>query len=106
MMKRLCAVLGLIVLAALPVCAAEAVKTRAAEHKHYGRIAFDWPAPVVYDAKVEGGTLTIHFERGLETALGPITGNIGSYVESASLTPDGTTLTAQLRRAVTLKTFT
>src|ERR1043166_4559175 len=109
MMKRLCAVLGLIVVTALPVrstCAAEAVQTRAAEHEHYGRIAFDWPAPVAYDAKVEGGTLTIHFERGLETALGPITNNLGSYVESASLTDDGTTLTAQLKRTVTLRTFT
>src|SRR5437868_4597034 len=109
MMKRLCAVLGLIVLAALPTGsarAAEAVKTRAAEHERYGRIAFDWPAPVAYDAKVEGDTLTIHFERGLETVLAPITDNIGSYVESASLTADGTTLSARLKRAVTLKTFT
>src|SRR5437763_6840680 len=109
MMKRLCAVLGLIVLAALPTGsarAAEAVKTRAAEHENYGLIVFACASPLAFDSKVEGGTLTIHFERGLETALGPITHNIGSYVESASLTADGTTLTAQLKRTVTLKTFT
>ncbi|HKX10132.1 MAG TPA: hypothetical protein VJN67_18185, partial [Stellaceae bacterium] len=109
MMKRLCAVLGLALLAAAPLAAAraaDAVKTRAAEHEHYGRIAFDWPAPVTFDAKVDGGTLTIHFDRALETSLGPITGNIGAYVASVSLDADGTTLTAQLKRSVTLKTFT
>ena len=43
-MRRLCAVLGLVIALAAPLgaaCAAEAVKTRAAEHEHYGRIAFD-----------------------------------------------------------------
>src|SRR5689334_3836075 len=100
MMKRLCAVLGLALLAMAPLGAAraaDAVKTRAAEHEHYGRIALDWPAPVTFDAKVDGGTLTIHFDRGLETNLGPITGNLGTYVESVSLDADGTTLTAQLK---------
>ena len=108
-MKRLCAVLGLVIAFAVPLDAArgaDAVKVRAAEHPHYGRIAFDWPAPVAYDAKVDGGTLTIHFERGLEASLGTITENIGSYVESVSLGADGTTLTARLKRPVTLKTFT
>jgi hypothetical protein len=109
MMHRSRAVLALVMALALPVGAAraaDAVKTRAAEHEHYGRIAFDWPAPVAYDAKIEDGTLTIHFERGLETDLGPITKWIGSYVESASLGADGTTLTARLKRSVTLRTFT
>jgi len=108
-MKRLCAVLGLAIAVAVPLGAArgaDAVKVRAAEHEHYGRIAFDWPAPVGYDAKVDGGTLTIHFERGLEASFGTITENIGSYVESVSLGADGTTLTARLKRPVTLKTFT
>ncbi len=109
MMKRLCAVFCLIVPVALSpgaACAADAVKTRAAEHRHYGRMAFDWPAPVHYDAKVDGSALTIHFARGLETDLGAITDNLGSYVESVSLDADGTTLTAKLKRPVTLKTFT
>src|SRR5260370_35082459 len=98
MMKRLCAVLGLIVVAALPVGsarAAEAVKTRAAEHERYGRIAFDWPAPVAYDAKVEGGTLPIPFARGLETALGPTTDNIGSPLERRHIPAAGDTLRAR-----------
>ena len=108
-MKRLCAVLGLALLvatAAGAARAADAVKTRAGEHEHYGRIAFDWPAPVTFDAKVEGGTLTIHFARGLETSLASIADNIGSYVENVSLAGDGTTLTAHLKRPVTLRTFT
>jgi hypothetical protein len=109
MMSRLCAVLGLVNALAAPLGAAgaaEAVKTRAAEHGHYGRIAFDWPAPVGYDVKIDGTTLAIHFERGLETGLGPITRYLGAYVESVSLADDGTTLTAELKRPVTLRTFT
>jgi hypothetical protein len=109
MMKRLCAALGLIIAVAASVDSArarDAVKTRAAEHEHYGRIAFDWPAPVTYDAKLDGSTLTIHFERALETSLRPITDSIGSYIDSVSLGDDGTTLTAQLKRTVSLKTFT
>ena len=108
-MHRSRAVLGLVTVLMLPIGAAraaDAVKTRAAEHEHYGRIAFDWPAPVAYDAKLDGDTLTIHFERALETDLGPITKYIGSYVESVSLGVDGATLTAQLKQAVTLSTFT
>ncbi|HEV3177370.1 MAG TPA: hypothetical protein VGZ72_15360 [Stellaceae bacterium] len=108
-MHRSRAVLGLVMALALPAGAAraaDAVKTRAAEHEHYARMAFDWPAPVAYDAKIDGGTLTIHFERGLETELGAITKYIGSYVESVSLGADGATLTARLKRAVTLRTFT
>lgn len=106
-MKRLCVVLGLVLLVAAGAArAADSVKTRAGEHAHYGRIAFDWPAPVAFDAKIDGSTLTIHFERGLETSLSPIADNIDSYIESASLDADGTTLTAHLRRPVTLRTFT
>jgi tetratricopeptide (TPR) repeat protein len=93
-------------MAPLSARAADAVKTRAGEHEHFGRIAFDWPAPVTFEAKIDGGTLTIHFGRGLETSLGSIADNIGGYVENASIGADGTTLTAHLKRPVTLKTFT
>jgi len=108
-MKRLCAALSLAVLAAAPLAAAEAadaVKTRAGEHAHFGRIAFDWPAPVSFEAKIDGSTLVIHFGRELETSLGSIADNIGGYVEEARIDADGATLTAHLKRAVTLKTFT
>ncbi|MGH7123619.1 MAG: hypothetical protein ACREFI_04550, partial [Stellaceae bacterium] len=109
MMKRLCLVLGLALLvatAAGAAQAADAVKTRAGEHEHYGRIAFDWPAPVAFDAKIDGSTLTIHFARGLETSLAPIADNIDSYVDGVSLGADGTTLTGHVKRPVTLRTFT
>jgi tetratricopeptide (TPR) repeat protein len=109
MMRRLCAVLSVALLAAAPIsvaCAADAVKTRAGEHAHFGRIAFDWPAPVTFEAKIDGSTLTVHFGRALETSLGSIADNIGDYVENASIGADGTTLTAHLKRPLTLKTFT
>lgn len=86
--------------------AADAVKTRAAIHDHFGRMAFDWPAPVAFDASVDGLTATIHFARPLSTDLRPLLHALGSYVEKASLDADGSTLTLTLKRAVTLKTLT
>lgn len=86
--------------------AAESVKTRAAEHERYGRIALDFQAPVEYEAKIEGTTLRVHFARAIETDLGAIAKYLDAYVEGASLDVDGTTLTATLKRPATLKTFT
>jgi tetratricopeptide (TPR) repeat protein len=85
--------------------AADAVKTRAASHPHFGRVAFDWPAPVTFEAKVEGLTVTIHFARPLSTDLLPITRALPMYVAKASLDQDGTTLTLGLKRPVTLNTL-
>ncbi|MGH6797231.1 MAG: hypothetical protein ACREDI_02465, partial [Roseiarcus sp.] len=93
-------------LAGGPAEAADQVKTRVGEHEHYGRIAFDWPAPVTYEVKVEDATLTIRFARPFATKLDPIARGLDTYVESATLDEDGTTLTATLKRPVTLKTFT
>jgi len=86
--------------------AAEAVKTRAGEHERYGRIAFDWKAPVEYEAKIEGNTLMVHFARALETDFGAIAEYLAAYVASVSLDESGTTVTAALSRPATLKTFT
>ncbi|HUN46116.1 MAG TPA: hypothetical protein VMU85_06340, partial [Stellaceae bacterium] len=105
---RLCLALVLLTAAAwlAPAQAADAVKTRAAVHDTYARIAFDWPSPVKYEAAVDGTTLTVHFERPLATRLDQITRYLGSYVTSAAIGADGATLTATLSRPVSLKTFT
>ncbi|HMK68893.1 MAG TPA: hypothetical protein VK433_10115, partial [Stellaceae bacterium] len=95
-----------LVFGAAAVDAAESVKTRAAEHERYGRIALDFQAPVEYEAKIEGATLRVHFARAIETDLGAIAKYLDAYLENASLDADGTTLTATLKRPATLKTFT
>src|SRR5258707_1083595 len=107
-MLRVCVAVFLVICAAClgTAEAADAVKTRAATHENYGRIAFDWPAPVAYQAKLDGATLVIHFERPLATRLDQIARYLGSYIASASLDEAGTTLTAALTRPVTLKSFT
>lgn len=107
-MLRLCVALALLIAAAClgTAEAADAVKTRAAEHESYGRIAFDWPAPVSYEASLDGMTLVVHFGRPLTTRLDQIKRYLGSYVTSVSVDEAGTTLTAALRRPVSLKTFT
>jgi tetratricopeptide (TPR) repeat protein len=86
--------------------AADTVKTRAAVHPHFGRMAFDWPAPVTFDARVEGSTVTIHFARSLSTDLQPIVRALGIYVAQANLDQDGTTITLALKRPMTLNTLT
>ncbi|HTZ79134.1 MAG TPA: hypothetical protein VMC10_14555 [Stellaceae bacterium] len=107
-MLRLCLAVVLLT-AALglgPAEAAEAVKTRAAVHETYARIAFDWPAPVKYDAHVDGTTLTVHFDRPLATKLDQISRYLGAYLTHVAIDAGGTTLTGTLSRPVSLKTFT
>lgn len=105
---RVCVALFLLISAAClgTAEAADVVKTRAAAHENFGRIAFDWPAPVAYKASLDGATLVVRFERPLTTRLDQITRYLGAYIASASLDAAGTTLTAALTRPVSLKTFT
>ncbi|HUH84440.1 MAG TPA: hypothetical protein VLX85_07505 [Stellaceae bacterium] len=101
------AVLGLLLaMAALaPARASEHVTVRAAEHDKdgFGRIAFDWPAPVTFDAKIEGETLTVHFARPLEAKLDAVMRYLDGYVASARI--DGDSLIAQLKRPATVRSF-
>jgi hypothetical protein len=88
---------------ALSARAAEKVEIRAGEHDSYGRIAIEWPAPVTYDAKVDGQTLTIHFARPFTAQLNVIERNLDHYIAAAAQSADGTTITAKLLRPIELK---
>lgn len=48
---------------ALPAPAAAEVSARAADHGTYGRMVFDWRAPVRHTARLSGRSLTIRFDR-------------------------------------------
>lgn len=110
--RALCALLAfaplLADIAASPSRAGETVTVRAAEHdkEGYGRIALDWPSAVSYDARIDGDTLTIHFERPLAAKLDSILRHLDGYVTSAAISADGTSIVAHLRRPATVKTFT
>ncbi len=92
---------------ALPARAAETVEVRAGEHAEgYARIAVEWPAPVAFEAKLAGETLTIHFARAFTAQLAPLTGKLNDYVTSVGQSADGTSIVARLKRPVEVKTET
>src|SRR6185312_6164994 len=85
--------------ALLPARAAETVGVRAAEHGKagFGRIAFDWPAPVTFDAKIDGETLTVHFARPFTAKLGAVTSQLDGYVSAIRIGDDGASIVARLK---------
>ena len=91
--------------AATPARAAETVQVRAGEHTEgYARIAVEWPAPARFDAKLDGKTLTIHFARPFTAQLSPLAGKLKDYVATIGQSADGTSIVAQLKRPVEIKT--
>ncbi|HKW53024.1 MAG TPA: hypothetical protein VJO12_04975 [Stellaceae bacterium] len=87
--------------------AAEQVVVRATEHAkdHFGRIAFIWPAPVRYQARLDGTTLTVHFARPMTAKLDTIPKRLHRYVSSVRMR-GGATVVARVTRGATLTSFT
>lgn len=100
------AMLVLVALPALPAQAAEDVRARGWSNETYGRIIFDWPKRVKYDARVDGAILTVTFARAMETDLGRVLKYLGGYVSGAQLSEDGKTATFELSGLFDLDTFT
>jgi hypothetical protein len=86
--------------------AADEVAIRAAVHDGFGRVAFEWPDPVAYEARVGDATLTIRFARPLQGKAELLSRGLPDYVASAALENDGKTLVARLKRTVTISAFT
>ncbi len=79
---------------------------RAAAHDGFGRIAFDFPAPVQYAVHVKGTTLTIHFSRPLDARADGLSAELAAYVADARLEAKGRTLVVRLKRPVSANAFT
>jgi tetratricopeptide (TPR) repeat protein len=97
---------AILVAALLGAASAAADGVRSAARDGYGRIVFDWNAPVRYAADVVGGALVVQFER-------PVTGDISTaipalapYITANRFSPDRRTFTFTLRPNVTMRTFT
>ena len=84
--------------------AAEQVKIRAWPHSGFGRIVFDWPAPVSYTAEIVEGDLIVRFIRPLETNPVQVTRYLGDYVSAVDTEPDGRALRFALTGAFDLRT--
>ena len=91
---------------ALAICAvavaantalADEVRTRAWAHDGFGRIVFDWPRDVTYEAKVSGQTLTVAFEREITTTFQQVQRNLEAYISGLKIVPDGRTVVATLK---------
>lgn len=100
------ALLFLLALPAAQAAAAEDVRARGWSNESYGRIIFDWPKRVKYDARIDGAVLTLTFARAMETDLGRVLKYLGGYVSGAQLSEDGKTATFELAGLFDLDTFT
>jgi hypothetical protein len=83
--------------------AQESVRVRGGAHPTFGRLVFDWPAPVGASAKIEGNRLIVNFERPMAGDLSKIGGALGDYVKRGSLSADGRTATFELAKPLVIK---
>jgi len=81
--------LAALVFAAAPARAAENVPVRAADHGDYGRIVFDWGAPVGHSVALTGRTLTVAFDRPMDGSFDSVRRWLKGYVTAARLEDGG-----------------
>lgn len=81
------------------------VRIRVWPHDSYGRIVFDWPAPVTYSVKAEGGKVVIRFARPLAAVLSRIRQRLSGYINSAEFSADQRTVTLTLKGTYGLKSY-
>ncbi|OYD84683.1 hypothetical protein [Azospirillum brasilense] len=92
-------------IAASPVAWAVDVPVRAATHKTFGRMVFDWPRQTGYSASVDGNTLVVRFDEPINAALDRTVAALPGYLSGVRIGGDGKTVTFDLKRPVTLKSF-
>jgi tetratricopeptide (TPR) repeat protein len=84
---------------------AKADGVRSAQRDGYGRVVFDWDAPVRYAADVVNGTLVVQFERPVSSNVAPLNQALTPYITGSRVSPDRKTLTFTLRPNITMRTF-
>ena len=92
-------------LAAAPAARAVDVPVRAATHKTFGRMVFDWPKQVDFTAAVNGDSLIVSFDQPINAALDRAVAALPSYLSGVRIGGDGKTVTFDLKRPVALKSF-
>lgn len=104
---RLLLVLLLLCSGAGPLAAADPVPVgvRGGLHEGYGRIVFDWPREVGYQARIEGDTLQLDFDVPAAFDGTLLRDGLAGYTAAAQVAPDGRGVTLPLSGAATLKHF-
>ncbi|WP_209765882.1 tetratricopeptide repeat protein [Azospirillum rugosum] len=92
-------------LAVTPTAWAVDVPVRAAAHKTFGRVVFDWPQQVGYSAAVQGDALVVTFDQPINAALDRAVSALPGYLSGVRIGGDGKTVTFDLKRPVALKSF-
>ncbi|CBS86793.1 tetratricopeptide repeat protein [Azospirillum lipoferum] len=84
---------------------AATVPVRGGTHKEFGRLVFDWPGKVDFTASVDGGRLVVSFTEPINAQLDRLVRALPDYLAGGRVEPDGKTLSFDLKRPVSLKSF-
>ena len=90
-------------LAAASARGAESVGVRAGAHDGFGRMVFDWTAPVKYEAKADGGRLVVSFARPFQADYAEVARHLGDYVGPPAPAADGRSVGFPLLRPVEVR---
>jgi hypothetical protein len=85
--------------------AAEQVRVRGGLHATFGRLVFDWKAPVSYKVATTEQQLTVTFDRAMEGRFDRARAEIPDYMGDARLEDGGKRVVIRLKQPVTAKHF-
>jgi tetratricopeptide (TPR) repeat protein len=85
---------------------ADPVKVRAWAHPGFGRIVFNWPAPVTYETGQSGVALSIKFNRNIEAVYSAVEKSLGDYIARTTTGGGGTTTIFTLKPGVAMRQAT
>lgn len=84
---------------------ADPVNVRVGSHEGYGRIVFNWPAPVPFTARVQNRQIIVDFERPVETSFAGLPGTLNKYIRRPRLSGDGRRVVIPLTGAFEIRSF-
>lgn len=79
------------------------VEIRGGVHDGYGRLVFNWPQPVVFEARIEGNELVVEFTDPLSSDLAPALRLLRQYVSDGRIA--GRQARFTLTRPVDIRSF-
>ena len=104
-MRSLALAIAFILCGVAGVNAAERVPVRDGLHADYGRIVFDWPSEVGYEAGIEAGRLVVTFAEPGDFEGSLMRAGLPGYATAPQVSEDGRRLSLRLDGAVALKHF-
>jgi hypothetical protein len=75
------------------------------DHGDYGRLVFEWAAPVDYSLTENAQTLTLNFSQPMTMSPKRALEHLGDYITGLATTADGKTVSLTLKQAFTLRHY-